>query len=137
MKSTGAGFLALSLILMIISSCATVPTEQEEPISPGELRLLSAHFPELTRLRQNVKYMLTIKFQSDTHPEVRRACFYWDDRGPYCFPVVNVDYSDRTIRTEVATADPGYHVMKCYVLYLRGEKTIRSNVIQTTVDVTK
>jgi hypothetical protein len=137
MKSAGAGFLALSLMLIMISSCATVKTEQEEPISPGELRLVSVHFPEMTRLRQSVKYMVTIKFQSDIHPEVRRACLYWDDRGPYCSPVAGVDYGERTIRADVATADPGYHIMKCYVLYLRGEKTIRSNMIETTVDITK
>ena len=136
MKSLSAGFLVTLVLLFMVSSCATVSTEQKEPLAPGELRLLSVQFPELSRIRQSVRYMVNIKFESDGQVEIRRACFYWDARGPNCFGIMDVSYGERIIKTDVATPAPGYYVMKCYVLYVKDGKTLRSNMVETTVDVT-
>ena len=120
----------------MVSSCATVSTEQKEPLAPGELRLLAVQFPELSRIRQSVRYVANIKFESDGKVEVLRACFYWDARGPNCSGIMDVNYGERIIKADAATPSSGYYVMKCYVLYVRDGKTIRSNMVETTVDVT-
>jgi hypothetical protein len=135
MKSLLAGFLVTLVMLFMVSSCATVSTEQKEPLAPGELRLLETHFAEMTRIRQNAKYSLEIKFESDGNVEVRRACLYWDDRGPNCFGVKGVSYGERIIRTDVSTPPSGYYIMKCYVLYVRNGNTIRSNMVEGPVEI--
>jgi len=135
MKSLLAGFLVTLVLLFMVASCATVSTEQSEPIAPGGLRLLSVQFPETVRIRQNAKYPLNIKFESDGKVEVRRACLFWDDRGPNCFGITDVNYGGGIIKADVATPDRGYYVMKCYVLYIRNGNTIRSNFVETTVEI--
>jgi hypothetical protein len=136
MKSLLAGFLVTLVLLFIVTSCATVPTEQTAPLGPGELRLLGVQFPEFSRIRQSVRYVANVKFESDGKVEVLRACFYWDARGPNCFGIMDVNYGERIIKADVATPAPGYYVMKCYVLYVKNGKTIRSNMVETTVEVT-
>jgi hypothetical protein len=136
MKSLLAGFLVTLVMLFMVSSCATVSTEQRELLPPGEIRLLSVKFPEFGRIRQSLKYLANIKFESDGQVEIRRACFYWDAVGPNCFGIMDVSYGERIIRADVATPSPGYYVMKCYVLYVRNGNTIRSNMVETTVEVT-
>jgi hypothetical protein len=136
MKSLLAGFLVILGILLTVSSCATVSTEEKEALAPGELRLLSVQFPEFGRIRQSVRYPVNIKFESDGKVEIRRACFYWDARGPNCFGIMDVTYGDRIIKADVATPSNGYYVMKCYVLYVKDGKTIRSNMVETTVEIT-
>jgi hypothetical protein len=136
MKSLLAGFLVTLVLLFMATSCATVSTEQSEPIAPGGLRLLSVQFPEFSRIRQSVRYVANIKFESDGKVEILRACFYWDARGPSCFGIMDVSYGERIIKTDVTTPSSGYYVMKCYVLYVKDGKTIRSNMVETTIDVT-
>jgi hypothetical protein len=136
MKSLMARFLVILVVLFTVSSCATVSTEQKEPLAPGELKLVSVQFPETGRIRQGMRYLVSIKFESDGKAEVRRACVYWDARGPNCFPIMDVSPGERVIRTDVVTPPNGYYIMKCYVLYVRDGKTIRSNMVETTVDVT-
>jgi hypothetical protein len=136
MKSLLAGFLVILVMLFMVSSCATVSTEQKEPLAQGELRLLGVQFPEFSRIRQNVRYLANIKFESDGQVEIRRACFYWDARGPNCFGIMDVNYGERIIKTDVATPASGYYVMKCYVLYVKNGNTIRSNMVETTVEIT-
>ena len=134
MKSLLAGFL-VTLVLFMVSSCATVSTEQREPLAPGGLRLISVQFPEAGRIRQNAKYPLDIKFESDGKVEIRRACLYWDDRGPNCFGIMDVSYGGGIIRADVATPARGYYVIKCFVLYVRNGNTIRSNMVEATVEI--
>lgn len=135
MKSLLAGFLVALVLLFMVTSCATVSTDQKEPLAPGELRLLGVQFTEMTRIRQNAKYPLEIKFESDGALEVRRTCLYWDGRGPNCFGVKNVSYGERIIRADIDTPSSGYYVMKCYVLYVRSGNTIRSNMVESTVEI--
>jgi hypothetical protein len=137
MKSAGPGFLALSLVLIMISSCATVSTNQKEPLGPGELRLVSVEFPDIGRVKQNVRYLLNVKFESDGEIEMRRACVYWDAQGPQCFPVIDVHYGERKIRADISTPHLGYYILKCYVLYVRDGKTIRSNMVESPIEITK
>ena len=137
MKSRGIRLFALSLALIALTSCATGSSEQKEPLGPGELRLVSAEFPDVGRIKQNVRYMATVKFESDGQVEMRRVCAYWDARGPYCVPVADVHYGERKIRADVATPALGYYLFKCYVLYVRDGKTIRSNMVETPFEVTQ
>ncbi len=137
MKSHGAGFLAILLLLIVVSSCATSSTEKKEPLAPGELRLTGIEFPDIGRVKQSVRYMVNIRFESDGQVEMRRACVYWDERGPACFPVADVHYGERKIWADVATPALGYYLFKAYVLYVRDGKTIRSNMVETPVEVTK
>ena len=135
MKSLLAGFLVILVMLFMVFSCTTVSTEHTEPLAPGGLRLISVRFPEFSRLRQSVRYLANIKFESDGKVEIRRACFYWDARGPNCFGIMDVNYGERIIKADVATPSPGYYVMKCYVLYVRNGNTIRSNTVEGPVEI--
>jgi hypothetical protein len=135
MKSLLTRFFVILVLLFMVTSCATVSTEQTAPLGPGELRLLGVEFPEFGRIRQNVKYQLNVKFESDGKVEVRRACLYWDRSGPTCFGIIGVNYGERIIRVDANTPASGYYVMKCYVLYVRNGNTIRSNMVESTVEI--
>ncbi len=132
MKSIWIGSLVGVVILLMVSSCATVPTE---PPAPGEVRLLGVKFVEFTAIRKSLQYVVDIKFESDGQVEVTRACFYWDDHGPSCFRIMDIEYGTRTIKTHVATPAPGTYILKSYVYYNKDGRILRSNMVQTSVEV--
>ncbi len=133
MKAMLMGFFMGVVMVLMVSSCATVPAE---PPAPGELRLSGLRFEEFGAIKQGLQYVVDIKFESDSPVEVSRACFYWDDVGPLCLNVMDVSYGGRTIRANPPTPGAGLHVLKAYVYYLRDGRTQRSNTIQTSIEIT-
>jgi hypothetical protein len=67
-------FLTCAVFLILISSCATVPTE---PLAPGELRLLSLEVEGAGSVRGDTLIQVKVTFEAEGRPELRKACFYW------------------------------------------------------------
>lgn len=133
MKSTLIGVLVSVVILLMVSSCATVPTE---PLGSGELRLLGVSFTEFGAIKRNLRYVVNIKFEADGSPEITRACVYWNVYGPSCVNVMDVSYGDGIIRADVPTPMDGLYTFKIFVYYIRGGRTQRSNAVEIQVSVT-
>jgi len=127
------GVLCFSLIvLLLVSSCATVPTE---PLASRELRLLSIH-PEKGDIRVNFPFVVNINFEVDGKPEIRTACFSFSGDGPYCFKVTDVNYgSPGTIKVQVKAKSSGSQALESYVYYLRDGKVQPTNVVNCNIRV--
>ena len=112
-------------------SCATAPSG---PLGPGEVRLIKMDIPHQESIKRNLSFVITIQFEADGRPEIRRACFYWSGDGPYCFKVVDVSYgSPGTIRVEPRARDSGSYVLEAYALYVRDGKTQQTRAISSPV----
>ena len=131
MKSILIGALMGVLVLLMISSCATVPTE---PLGPGEVRLLKMDFPDDSDIRKNTRYVVSIKFEAEGGPEITRVCVQWTGYGTACSKVL--DYGNGILRAEVlAPGVPGSYAVKSYVYYVRNGKIEQSNLVQTPVNL--
>jgi hypothetical protein len=130
MKGVLTAILMSVAILLAISSCATVP---KEPLGPGELRLLSLDVPENGNLKTGIAYRISINFEADGKPEIRRVCFTWSGDGPYCVPVKDVKYgSDATIELPLY-AHTDTNRLECYVEYVREGRVRRTNIVVSFV----
>ena len=127
------GVLCFSLIvLLLVSSCATVPTE---PLASGELRLLSIH-PEKGDIRVNFPFVVNINFEADGKPEIRTACFSFSGDGPYCFKVTDVNYgSPGTIKVQIRAKNSGSHSLESYVYYIKDGKVQPTNIVNCNIRV--
>ena len=128
MKSTLISILTSLAILLVISSCATVP---KEPLGPGEMRLLSLQLPDNGILKMYVEYYLTIKYQYEAQgkPEIRRVCFTWSGDGPYCMVATRFQYSSEYGIEVPIVARPDVSRLECYVEYVREGKVRRTNTV--------
>lgn len=118
-------------VAVLVFSCATVQTG---PPAPGEVRLIGMEILHEESIVRNLPFVVTIQFEADGKPEIRRACFYWSGDGPYCFKVVEVSYgSPGTIRVEPRAKESGSQVLEAYVLYVRDGKTQPTKVITSRV----
>jgi len=121
----------LGVVVLMVSSCAGVPTE---PLSPGEVRILGMDFLDTSEVRKEVRYMIGIKFDAQGGPEITRACVQWTGYGLNCMKVL--DYGNGLIRADVLTPSvPGSYAVKVYVYYVRNGKMEQSNVVTTPVEV--
>ena len=125
MKRVLTPILLSVVILLAISSCATVPK--------GGLRLLSIDVQEGERLKTNLQYWARIDFEADGNPEIRRACFFWSGDGPYCVNVKNVEYGSFAHFLVPLNARPGSDSLQCYVEYIRDGEIQRSNAVASSV----
>ena len=120
-------------ILLIASSCATVPTE---PLASGELRLLRIDVPQRDDIRERLPFVVNINFEADGKPEIVTACFYWSGSGPYCSKVMDVTYgSPGTIKVQLLPRTPGPCALESYVVYRKDGKTELTNVVGTHIRV--
>lgn len=123
-------------ILLGASSCATVSTE---PLTEGELRLLSASLPVVSVVKIGLPYEVKITFIADGQPRIRRACFSWSGEGPYCYPIKPQDVtygSPGSFSVMLYPAFVGPYRAECYVEYNQGTKILRTNVVNFYLDVT-
>ncbi len=72
--------ILLGGVAAFVFSCATVPSG---PLAPGEVRLIGMDIPHEEGIIRNLPFVVTIHFEVDGKPEIRRACFYWSGDGPY------------------------------------------------------
>jgi len=137
MKSMILGALIGTTFLLMVSSCATVPTE---PPAPGEVKLLGIEFQKFGDIRAKFSSVVNINFEADGRPEMTRACFHWASDGPFCYMVTNVNYGWGTIKVDLPIPpfiSSGSYTLKSYVLYIRDGKQLRTNIVGTQVYVTK
>jgi len=80
MRSILIAVLIGGVVILSISSCATVP---KEPLASGELRLLSMQVPMKEDIKVNFPFMANINFEADSKPEIRTACFSFSGDGLY------------------------------------------------------
>jgi len=128
------GVLCFSLIvLLLVCSCATVPTE---PLASGELRLLGLQAPQREDIRLNFPFVVNINFEADGKPDIRTACFYFSGDGPYCLKVTDVNYgSPGTIKVQVRAKNSGSHALESYIYYIRDGKVQPTNVVNCNIRV--
>ncbi len=121
-------------VLLVISSCATIPTK---PLALGELRLLSMLVSENKIIKVNLPFEVNFNFEAAGEPEIKAACFYFSGDGPHCFKVMGVNYgSPGTIQVEIRTKNAGARRLEGYVLYIRDGKIRSTNVISIYFPVT-
>ena len=124
---------ATVFFLLLASSCATVPTE---PLTSGELRLLSIHVPMKEDIKVNFPFVVNINFESEGKPEIRTACFSFSGDGPYCYKVTDVNYgSPGTIKVQVRAKNSGSHALESYVYYIKDGKVQPTNVVSRNIRV--
>jgi hypothetical protein len=132
-RSTLIAVLVGVVLILSISSCATVPTE---PLAPGELRLLNMQVGERGEIRLNFPFMVYINFAAEGNPEIRTACFYFSGDGPYCYKAKEVTYgSPGTIKVQVRANNSGSQVLESYVFYVQDGKTKPTNVVGCQIHV--
>jgi hypothetical protein len=129
MKSILKAVLIGVVVLLVNSSCATAP---KGPLGEGELRLLSMEVPDNGNLKVGIQYWVTINFEADGNPEIKRACFYWSGDGPYCVNV-NVKEVKYTLPHGYfqvpLLALPNSNRLECYAEYIREGKRQRTNMV--------
>ena len=134
MKSALICALVCGVLLSMVSSCATVP---DEPLNPGQVRLIGVMFPEIGgNIKKNVKYPVNIKFEAEGRPEITRVCIYWGVYGPTCLEVMEVNYGTGIVSAFVPTPTSGQYEFKAFVYYIRDGRSLRSNMVEIPVDVT-
>lgn len=133
MKSLLIAGLMGGAILLLVSSCATVPTEL---LVPSELRLLRIEVPQSDDLRERSPFVVNINFEADGKPEIVTACFYWSGNGPYCSKVMSVTYgSPGTIKVQLLPRSTGGCTLESYVVYKKDGETESTNVVGTRIRV--
>ncbi len=125
MKAVLTSILMSVVVLLAISSCATVP---KEPLGPGDVRLLGLEIPENGNLKVGIVYTATITFEADGRPEIRRVCFIWPGESAKCARVKKVEWSDARIDVPFY-ALPDRNRLDCYVEYVRDGKARRTNTV--------
>jgi len=129
-------FLTGVIVLLLVSSCATVPTE---PLASGELRLLSINVPMKEDIKVNFPFVVNINFEANGKPEIRTACFSFSGDGPYCFKVTDVNYgSPGAIKVQVRaknSKNSGSHSLESYVYYIKDGKVQPTNVVSSQIRV--
>ena len=133
MRSIWIAVLIGGVVTPLISSCATVPTE---PLTSGELRLLSIHVPMKEDIKVNFPFAVNINFEADGKPEIRTACFYFSGDGPYCYKVTDVNYgSPGTIKVQIRAKNSGSYALESYVFYVQDGKTKPTNAVDCQIRV--
>ena len=138
MKGILTSILMSVIILLAISSCATV---SKEPPTPGRLRLLAASIPGSGVVHRGTPSEVKITFEVDGKPTIRRACFSfsWSGEGPFCYAVKPNDVefgSPGSVRVTIPPATrSGPFRIECFVEYWHDSKILRTNVVHFPIDV--
>jgi len=133
MRSIFITVLLSGVVLLIASSCATVP---KEPLASGEVRLLSVDIVG-SSIEAYVSFPVHIFFEAAGKPEIKRACFYEDGEGPSCFDVSGYSYltiaTKRAFQVYLPAVNVGSHEVECYAEYIRDGETRKTNVVVTQI----
>jgi len=125
--------LLSGVVLLMVSSCATVP---KEPLASGEVRLLSMEVLG-SGVEANASFAVNIFFEAAGKPEIKRACFYESEEGPYCIDVSDGSYvtlgTKRAFQVYLPGVSLGSHRVECYAEYIRDGETRKTNVVFTQI----
>ncbi len=132
MKSLIAVLMGV-VIMLLVFSCATVPTE---PLASGEVKLLSIDALG-NGIQANASFAVNIFFEAAGKPEIKRACFYESGQEPYCFDVSDYSYltlgTKRAFQVYLPGVSIGSHRVECYAEYIRNGETRKTNVVFTQI----
>jgi len=68
--------VTVAAIFLLLASCASFPQlSQLKPLSEGEARLTGIEMPEY--VRENLSYDIILRIDSESTPQITRACFRW------------------------------------------------------------
>ena len=133
MRSILITVLLSGVVLLIASSCATVP---KEPPASGEVRLLSIDVLG-SGIEANASFAVNIFFEAAGKPEIKRVCFYESGEEPSCFHVSDVSYltlgTKNALQVYLPGVSVGSHRVECYAEYIRDGETRKTNVIFTQI----
>lgn len=131
----------LMIVLMggaiLLGACSSAPVSKQ-PLSEGELRLLSASLPVVGVVKVGLPFEIKVTFIADGQPRIRRACFFWSGDGPDCHPVdpKSVTFgSPGEFRVRLYPSFVGATRAECFVEYYQGTKILRTNVVIFYFDV--
>lgn len=130
MRSIFVAILLGGFFLLGASSCATMP---KESLAPGGVRLLSIDVPG-AGIKANTSFPVNIFFEAVGEPEIQRVCFYGAWKGPNCFNIPYTTFgTKKTFQVHLPGINPGSHRVECYIEYIRGGETRKTNVIATQI----
>jgi hypothetical protein len=133
MRSILIPILLSGIVLLGVSSCATMP---KEPLAPGEVRLLSMDVLG-GGIKGNSSFVINIFFEAAGTPEIKRTCFYGEGEGPFCFDVSEESYltlgAKRALQVQIPGIKPGSYRAECYAEYIRDREIQKTNVITTQI----
>ena len=133
MKSILVAILIGGIVLLVVSSCATVP---KEPLASGEVRLLSIGVLG-AGIEANSPFAVNIFFEAVGNPQIKRACFSEEREEPYCFDISDVSYvtlaTKRAFQVYLPGLSVGSHRVECYAEYIRDGETRKTNVVFTQI----
>jgi hypothetical protein len=126
MRSILLTVLLGGVVLLIASSCATVP---KEPLASGEVRLLSIDVLG-SGIEANASFAVNIFFEAAGNPEIKRTCFYESGEEPSCFDVSYLTLgTKRAFQVYLPGVSVGSHRVECYAEYIRDGETRKTNVV--------
>lgn len=135
MQSMWISILMGPVLLLVISSCATVPTE---PLGQGELRLSGVSFSDSGNINPKARCTVNIQFEAKGTPEITRVGVAWGGASAHYTNKMEVSYENRLIRVDVPTPEaPGSYGFKAWVYYIREGRIEQSNSEDTSVLVRK
>jgi len=130
MRSILLTVLLGGVVLLIASSCATVP---KEPLASGEVRLVSIDVLG-SGIEANASFAVNIFFEAGGSPEIKRACFYEPGEEPSCFDVAYLTLATkRAFQVYLPGVSVGSHRVECYAEYIRDGETRKTNVVFTQI----
>ena len=133
MKSISMAVFIAGAILLVVSSCATVP---KEPLASGEVRLLNIGVPG-AGIEAETSFAVNIFFEAVGNPQIKRACFSESGGQPYCFDVSDVSYATfgtkRVFQMYLPGLSVGSHRVECYAEYIRDGEIRKTNVVFTQI----
>jgi len=133
MKSILVTSLIGGVVLLLLSSCATVPTE---PLGPDELRLLDIQIPGAGRIKAGALYTINVRYETGGQPKIQRICYSLGGYEPKCSRATGIELGwVGTFQMDIGGNDIGPQPLEIYVEYIREGKIRRTNVVSTTVEV--
>jgi len=131
-RSVIIGMLLSGIVLLVGSSCATVP---KEPLAPGEIRLLSMEVLG-TGIKEGAAFPVNVFFEGEGRVEIKRACFYESKERQYCSKVSYVTWgTKRAFQVYLPSTKSGSYKVECYAEYVRNGEIQRTNVIVTQISI--
>ena len=133
MRSILMTILLSGIVLVAVSSCATLP---KESLASGEVRLLSMDVVG-AGVEANSSFAVNIFFEATSNHKIKRACFYEQGEKPSCFDISVASYitfgTKKAFQVYLPGIGVGSHRMECYVGYMLDGETQRTNVVFTQI----
>ena len=130
MRSLLTGILLSGIVLLMGSSCATVP---KEPLAPGEVRLLSMELLGIG-VKEGSAFPINVFFEGEGRVDIKKACFYESKERQYCSPVSYVFLGGKkAFQVYLPSTKAGSYRVECYAEYVSKGELRKTNIIATQI----